>query len=129
MEAHNDRAVRTDRDNSEHLEDLSSLEMLDIVSNCPFRDGLPHLRRLSGLKNLLLWDDDLLTDSDLAHFEAMTNLLDLNLGPTSVTDAGLVHLRGLKNLRGIQFSLGRISDGAIAKLKRERPKLQVVYPP
>ncbi len=111
-----------------HLETLSSLQELNIVSNCPFRDGLPHLRRLTGLKVLFLWDDDRLTDSDLAHVEGMTNLQELNLGPTRVTDAGLVHLQGLKNLRELEFSSEEISNEAIAKLKLERPKLQVVTP-
>ncbi|MGO9916410.1 MAG: hypothetical protein ACLQIB_17155 [Isosphaeraceae bacterium] len=111
-----------------HLESLSSLQMLNIVSNCPFRDGLAHLRHLTGLKILLLWDDDRLTDSDLAHVEGMTNLQELNLGPTRVTDAGLVHLRGLKNLRALQFSSDEISIEALAKLKQEWPKLQVVSP-
>jgi hypothetical protein len=111
-----------------HLESLSSLQDLNIVSNCPIRDGLPHLRRLTGLTTLNVWDDDGLTDSDLEHLEGMTNLVELNLGPTHVTDAGLVHLRGLKNLKGLQLSSGELSNEAIARLKKERPKLQVVYP-
>jgi hypothetical protein len=111
-----------------HLESLSSLQELNIVSNCPIKDGLPHLRRLTGLTGLDVWDDEGLTDSDLEHFEGMTNLVRLDLGPTRVTDAGLVHLRGLKNLKELQLSSGELSNEAIAKLKKERPKLQVVYP-
>jgi hypothetical protein len=66
--------------------------------------------------------------SDLAHFEGMTHLVRLDLGPTRVADAGLAHLRGLKNLQELQFSSEEISNEAMAKLKQERPKLQVVSP-
>jgi hypothetical protein len=111
------------------FENLSALQYLSINSNCSFRDGLPHLRCLTDLRRLFLWDDDRLTDADLAQFEGLTNLEDLDLGPTRVTDAGLVHLRGLNKLQSVSFSWHEISDGAMAKLQQDRPKLQVTVPP
>ena len=42
---------------------------------------------------------------ELVHLKGLTNLRELNLNGTDITDAGLVHLEGLTNLQSLQ--LGR----------------------
>ena len=44
--------------------------------------------------------------TDLEHLTGITNLQELCLGKTLITDAGLVHLRGLTKLRQITPTIG-----------------------
>ena len=55
----------------------------------------------------------------MAHLKGLTQLEDLRLAATKVTDAGLVHLKGLVNLQhlSLQFNSG-VTDAGLAHLKR-----------
>ena len=57
-------------------------------------------------------DEDLLLLKDMA-----ANLTELNLGGTTITDAGLVHLKPLKNLTRLQLHNTKITDAGLANLK------------
>ena len=59
--------------------------------------GLGHLKRLTGLRSLLLGRTRV-TDACLVHVKGLASLEVIDLESTNITDAGLVHLKGLTNL-------------------------------
>lgn len=58
-----------------------------------------------------------LKDADLAALKDIPNLVELDLGGTTVTDAGLAHLAGLKNLVRLQLEKTKVTDAGLAHLK------------
>ena len=56
-------------------------------------------------------------DGDLAPLEQLTNVVNLNLRKTSVTDAGLAHLKGLKTLQRLHLEKTAITDAGLEHLK------------
>jgi hypothetical protein len=74
--------------------------------------------------------DTAFSDSDLAKLSAwpaLPVLCSLNLTGTNVTDAGLDHLKGLTTLKHLTLNglSDRLSDAAVADLKRALPMLEV----
>jgi hypothetical protein len=51
----------------------------------------------------------------------LKNLTQIDLGSTSVTDAGLVHLSELKNLRMLWFDRSLVTDKGIEDLRKALP--------
>ena len=73
-------------------EGLTGLETLNLGHNTEVTNaGLVHLKELTGLKVLYLFDTKV-TDAGLVHLKGLTKLKQLHLDDTKVTDAGLVHL-------------------------------------
>jgi hypothetical protein len=70
---------------------------------------LPHLRALSFGGNF--------NDLDLAHVENFTQLTDLSLAWTEVTDAGLIHLESMTHLRKLSlFQCRHVTDSGLQRL-------------
>ena len=82
-----------------------------------------HLRGMTRLHVLYLYDNPKVTDAGLAPLEGMTELVRIGLDNTRVTDTGLVHLRGLKKLQSLSVNLTDVSDEALAALRAELPSL------
>ena len=57
------------------------------------------------------------TDADLEHIEALTNLRRLDLFRTKVTDVGLEHLTGLTQLQTLDLSGDHVTDAGLKFLK------------
>ena len=81
-----------------------------------------HVIRLAQSTNLLRVDFKLrgkeIKDEDLLLLkELAANLADLNLGETTITDAGLVHLKPLKNLTRLDLHGTKVSDAGLVNLK------------
>ena len=79
-------------------------------------DDLAHLKGLTGLRRLGLWDTKI-TDAGLAHLKGLTELRQLYLWGTKITDAGLAHLKGLTGLRKLNLEGTKITDAGLAHLK------------
>jgi Leucine Rich repeat len=58
------------------------------------------------------------TDDDLKHLKAISNIIDVGLGNTRITDAGLAHLVGLKKLKSLDLRDTAITDAGLAQLKK-----------
>jgi hypothetical protein len=67
-----------------------------------------------------LADDDF-SDAGMPRVARMGGLQTLNLNQTCITDAGVVHLAGLTNLTEIMLYDTRVSDEAVQKLQAARP--------
>ena len=86
------------------------------------------LEKMTSLERLSLYDDKApLDDSVAAYLAKLTELRELGLFDTKLTDAGLAHLRGLTNLRSLLISKGIFTDVGLGYLKslRELRKLSL----
>ncbi|HEY7425838.1 MAG TPA: family 16 glycoside hydrolase [Gemmataceae bacterium] len=99
-----------------HLKGLSNLRRL-LLWNAGISDaGLAHLKDLTGLRELGLFANPKVTDDGLAHLKSLTNLHNLDLNATSVTDAGMVHLKELTNLAELNLMSTRVSGAGFVHL-------------
>ena len=87
----------------------------------PLSDGnLEHLRKhLEGLTQLreLSLHDTQLSDAGLQHLKGLTQLKRLDLINTQVSDAGLEHLKGLTKLKWLDFNNTQVTDAGLEHLK------------
>ena len=58
------------------------------------------------------------TDAELVHVEALTQLQRLFLDQTQVTDAGLAHLERLTELRELHLEETQVTDAGLAHVER-----------
>lgn len=68
------------------------------------------------------------TDEGLAQLKDLQNLRSLGLSSTPVTDRGLDHLEKLSSLQWVWLSKKTISAAAVEKLRNARPEMHVEYP-
>jgi hypothetical protein len=99
---------------------LDDLESLHEPHN--YGRGTPNiiarLKRLNGvsqLKELWLEDTDI-TDAGLQQLKGLTQLEKLSLSGTEVTDAGLVNLQGLRKLRELGLGETGVTDSGLDRL-------------
>jgi len=111
---------------------LTSLTQLSIGGSRVGR-GLVHLKGLKSLRYLNLQslaDKDI--DKHLTHLSGMTELLELDLRNTAVSDAGLAHLAGLTKLRKLYLrsnpATNKITDAGMVHLKNLRALEEIDLP-
>jgi hypothetical protein len=66
------------------------------------------------------------TDAGIPHLLRLTNLKRLNIAGTQITDDGLVALGALHSLEWVCVSRTRVTDTGVARLKADRPGLEVI---
>jgi Leucine-rich repeat (LRR) protein len=59
------------------------------------------------------------------HLKGLTNLKELDLTSTKVTDAGLVHLKGLTNLRHLVLEDTQVTDAGLAAMQQTLPTCEI----
>ncbi len=69
-----------------------------------------------------------ITDEVLAEkVKGLTNLKDLRLSRTQVTDAGLVHLKGLTKLEWLHLDGTKVTDAGVQKLQKALPGCKIIH--
>jgi hypothetical protein len=66
-----------------------------------------------------------ITDAGLAHLKGMHKLRLLWLSQTRITDAGLKHLHGLAGLRIVRVPGTKVTDAGVAALKTALPECRI----
>lgn len=100
-----------------HLSGVATLRRLD-VSNCAIKgDGLRHLGKLTGLRELNLTLTPV-TDDALRHLAGLTELRVLGLASTQCTGTGFAHLRGLKHLESVNFHFTPLNDDGLRAISQ-----------
>ena len=90
--------------------------------------GLEHLKGLTNLTDLNLYRTQI-TDSGLAHLKGLTKLQHLWLTSTQITDAGLVDLKGLTKLKQLNLLLNKkVTDAGVAELQQVLPNCEIWKP-
>jgi hypothetical protein len=100
-----------------HIRRFRKLESLCLARTDVTDAGLRHVRGLTTLREIDLYEAGFITDAGLAHIEGLKQLRSLNLMLTQVTDAGMVHLRGLTNLRELNLCFTKVGDVGLAQLE------------
>jgi len=98
--------------------EIVTQEQRQKVRELTMGDGKTFAAKLEELEQLLYRDHDFryYPDEELAHLKWLTNLSELDLASTSVSDAGLARLKGLANLRCLDFSFTPVNDAGLAHL-------------
>ena len=110
-----------------HLRGLLHLETLDVwdLKTAMHDDQLPLLvRALPQLKSLNVGGCPLSNDA-LACLEGNTQLTELTLTYTNVTDAGLIHLTTLSGLQTLAFGATKVTDDGVKKLQEALPSCKI----
>lgn len=123
---------RVNDDLFELLDELPRLEHLSFGGNKMSGSALPLLKALPALKELSvagqqrtdsgLWSVAV-TDFNVRHIAALSQLEVLDLGETNLTDRGASELAGLKNLHTLDLHGTRVASKGLAALA-DLPKLQ-----
>lgn len=89
-----------------HLKGLTGLQILSLFDCRQVTDeGLEHLRGLTALRSLEFPWVNKITDAGLAHLRGLTSLQILRLEHSSqITDEGLEHFKGLNALRSLDLA-------------------------
>ncbi|MFI5458645.1 MAG: hypothetical protein ACHRXM_24700 [Isosphaerales bacterium] len=85
---------------------------------------LAHVGHLSQLEDLFL-DGSSVTDAGLVHLVGLTNLKVLNLDGTKVTGTGLAHLKGLTKLSELSLIRNQVSDARVQELQQALPSVTI----
>ena len=65
--------------------------------------------------------------SGFVYLKQMTNLRELWLQNTNVTDESLVHLEGLTNLQRLDLTYTRVTEQGVSNLKAKLPNCDVTW--
>lgn len=112
------------------LQDLRSLEYLDLTMHKIEPGGLKHIAKMTGLEHLNLGYPETgggVTDADLHALSELQQLEYLNLMFNSVTDAGIEPIARLKNLKTVVLHKTQVTQEGAAELRRLLPNCTVHY--
>ena len=100
------------------ISELTGLKNLTISGNNIISDaGLQHIGRLTDLVNLNISHNRNISDAGLQHLSHLTGLVNLDISACNISDDGLQHLRHLVNLKSLNISSNRISDAGLQHLR------------
>jgi len=103
-----------------HLAKLPSLTNLNLASNHLGDEGLTYLKNIPSVEKLNLDGMSNLTGAGLAHVATLSQLKDLNVGRTPITDGDLAHLSKLTKLESLNLYNTQTTDEGLVHLKRLR---------
>lgn len=79
--------------------------------------GLAHLRNLTSLEDLYVWDSILVSDAGVENLKGLVNLRNLHLDNSKITDDGFLKLARLKKLEHLVLEKHAFSDRGMASVK------------
>ena len=110
-----------------HLAALTKLKWLRLEWG-KFNDhGLESLENMKGMEMLDLRKVFGINGSGFVYLKQMTNLRELWLQNTNVTDESLVHLEGLTNLQRLDLTYTRVTEQGVSNLKAKLPNCDVTW--
>lgn len=89
---------------------------LFLLSRAVTDADLEHLEALTDLRCLVLFGPEV-TDAGLVHLESLTDLEELYLMCSKTTDAGLEHVKGLTRLKTLGLQSTQVSDAGLKHLQ------------
>jgi hypothetical protein len=108
-----------------HLESLKNLEELDVSGDALTGSGLDHLKKLPKLEELALRNNRI-RNAELVHLKNIKNLKKLDLtGNFGITDAGLDALKELTQIKEVHLLFTEVTDKGVAELKKALPQAEI----
>src|SRR5207302_737236 len=93
--------------------EAAKLEQLDLTGSAVTDDGLLHLAKFSQLPNLLLASTGI-TDKGIETLQKVApRLTTLHLGQTQITDTGIPLLEEFEHLVGLSVGPGAVTDSGL----------------
>ena len=105
----------TDRELASLVEGLGTLRFLSLADTRVTDAGMPHVAHLTDLEELHL-DNTAVTDAGIQLLGGLRHLRILDLKGTRVTDAGLAYLQPLTNLQGLYLTRTATTDDGLRHL-------------
>ncbi len=99
------------------LEYQSSLKSIFMKRTQATDEGLSHLRRLTDLEELYMWDASLITDAGVENLKGLVNLRNIHLDKSRMTDVGFRHLAGMKKMKRLVLENQSFSDRGLATVE------------
>jgi len=119
--------TQTDDAELQQLVKCQQLQMLSLNHTLVTSDGMKLLADLPALRSLYL-SGAAIDDAGLQHIGSMTGLSGtLDLSDCLITDTGIRQLSGLTYLRSLNLSGCKLSEPAVAQLRRTLPKCAVLF--
>jgi hypothetical protein len=106
-----------------HIQNLKSLQTLNLFRTEVGDLGLARLKRLTELRTLLLGGTRV-TDAGLVHLKPFRKLHKLSLFQTQVSDVGIDRLRSLESLEVLLITGSRISAAGAERLQKAMPRVR-----
>jgi hypothetical protein len=111
--------------NLRSLTQLKTLQFACLPSGPPIGDAaVEHLKGLTQLEELYLNYTDL-TDDGLAHLRGLERLKDLGIDSQNISDQGLLHLAELKQLTILRLREARFTADGLQRLKQALPRCKI----
>ncbi len=99
------------------LEGQSGLKYLLMKGTQATDKGLSHLRGLTGLEDLYIWDSTLISDAGVENLRGLVNLRHLHLDKSRMTDEGFRHLARMKQMERLSLQGHAFSDRGLATVE------------
>jgi Leucine-rich repeat (LRR) protein len=93
----------------------------------PESTGVIDLRGLERLESLTVHSITM-SDASMTGVEKMKQLNILDLSRSEITDVGLERLKGLRKLKQVDLRKTKVTDAAVAKLRKDLPKCNCLGP-
>jgi hypothetical protein len=105
-------------DGLKHLRTLTNLEQLSLFETRVTGTGFEHLKGLTKLRELCFGGHrEQITDASFQHLKGLTNLESLVIAGGEFTGPGLEDLQKLPNLESLRFFYSSLSAGSLKRLK------------
>jgi hypothetical protein len=99
------------------LRGMTKLKTLLLEKTQATDQGLKHLRQLTSLEELFIWDASQVSDSGVANLVPLKNLIYIHINNSKMSDAGLGSLAKLPKLESLSVQGNNFSDAGLASLK------------
>lgn len=109
------------------LQALPLLQWLSLTETKVSDDGLAHLKKFPALQILSLDFNDNITDAGLMHIKDLPKILILYLNYSQLTDVGLSYFEGLSQLQQIDLTGTYVTNAGVQKLRQKLPNCEVVF--
>jgi len=112
-----------------NLRGMESLRQLMIQFTSIRDESLVHLKHLTNLENLLIWNAEELTGKGLSHLRDMPSLRSISFYMVPIEDFGLENLKGMSQLEHLSLQYTNVTDEGLAHLKGLTGLKDLVLPP
>jgi len=112
-----------------YLSGMSSLRNLVVQFTMIDNESLGHLKNLTSLENLTLWNNMAIPGEGLVHLRNMPSLRYISFYTVPIEDFGLENLKGMSRLEHLSLQYTHVTDDGLAHLKGLTGLKDLVLPP
>lgn len=111
-----------------NLEPLKNLQSLSACASGIGDGALVHIGKMTGLRRLLLTDNQKISDEGMAYLVALPVLRELNVGGTGVTAGAVQSFKKMKGLKVLTINFDKVTPRDLARLRAALPGCYIKPP-